>query len=226
MKIAILGTGVVGQALAGKLAELDHSVTMGTRDVDKTLAKDEPGPYGNPPFSVWHAQHPQVQLATFAQAASQGELIINATNGSATLDALHAAGADNLAGKVLIDIANPLDFSQGMPPTLSVCNTDSLAEQIQRAFPAAKVVKTLNTVNANVMVNPSSLAGGEHTVFISGDDDEAKAQVTALLRQFGWRDIIDLGDIRSARGPEMMLPIWLSLFGVLQNPLINLRIVR
>ena len=226
MKIAVLGTGMVGQAIAGKLAELGHTVTIGTRDVQNTLANDQPNFYGNPPFRVWQEQHPQVQLATFAEAAAQGEWIVNATNGEATLTVLNAAGADNLAGKVLIDISNPLDFSHGMPPTLSVCNTDSLAEQIQRTFPAAKVVKTLNTMNANIMVNPNSLAGGEHTVFVSGDDSEAKAHVCDLLRSFGWRDIIDLGDIRTARGPEMLLPIWLSLMNALQSPLISLRVVR
>lgn len=226
MKIAVLGTGMVGQAIAGKLAELGHSVTVGTRDVQGTLANDQPNFYGNPPFRDWHAQHPQIGLATFAEAAAQSDWIVNATNGAGTLAALHAAGADNLGGKVLIDIANPLDFSHGMPPTLSVCNTDSLAEQIQRAFPAAKVVKTLNTMNANIMINPGALAGGEHTVFVSGDDGEAKAQVSALLRSFGWRDIIDLGDIRTARGAEMVLPIWLSLMNALGSPLINLRVVR
>lgn len=226
MKIAVLGTGMVGQAIAARLAELGHSVTIGTRNVQSTLAKEQPGPYGNPPFRDWHAQHPQVGLETFAKAAGQSEWIVNATSGSATLDALHAAGAENLAGKVLIDIANPLDFSHGMPPTLSVCNTDSLAEQIQRAFPTAKVVKTLNTMNANIMINPNSLAGGEHTVFVSGDDSEAKAQVCDLLRAFGWRDIIDLGDIRTARGTEMLLPIWLGLMNALGSPFISLRVVR
>lgn len=226
MKIAVLGTGMVGQAIAGKLAELGHTVTVGTRDVQKTLENEQPGPYGNPPFRAWHEQHPQIAVGTFAEAASQGEWIVNATNGEGTLVALHAAGADNLAGKVLIDIANPLDFSHGMPPTLSVCNTDSLAEQIQRAFPAAKVVKTLNTMNANIMINPNMLAGGEHTVFVSGDDGAAKAQVCDLLRAFGWREIIDLGDIRTARGTEMLLPIWLSLMNALGSPFISLHVVR
>lgn len=226
MNIGILGTGVVGQAMAGKLADLGHSVMIGTRDVEKTLANDQPGPYGNPPFRVWQEQHPQVKLGAFPAAAQHGELIINATNGAATLAALQAAGEANLAGKVLIDIANPLDFSQGMPPTLFVCNTDSLAEQIQHAFPQAQVVKTLNTMNANIMVNPGQLAGGEHTVFVSGNDAGAKAQVSDLLRSFGWRDIIDLGDIRSARGAEMLMPVWMSLFGALQSPLINLHVAR
>ena len=139
---------------------------------------------------------------------------------------LELAGETNLRGKILIDVANPLDFSQGMPPTLSVSNTDSLGEQIQRGFPEAKVVKTLHTVNAYLMVDPAQLAGADHTVFVSGDDTEAKATVAGLLRSFGWTDIIDLGDISAARGTEMLLPIWLRLFGALQKPILNFKIVR
>jgi predicted dinucleotide-binding enzyme len=153
-------------------------------------------------------------------------LIVNATAGAVSLEALEQAGEDNLSGKVLIDISNPLDFSKGMPPTLSVVNTDSLGEQIQRRFPEAKVVKTLHTMNAYLMVDPAQLAGGDHSVFVSGDDPEAKAAVTDLLRSFGWTDIIDLGDITTARGTEMMLPVWLRLFGALQKPVFNFKIVR
>jgi len=139
---------------------------------------------------------------------------------------LRLAGEDNLNGKIIIDIANPLDFSQGMPPTLSVSNTDSLGEQIQRRFPEAKVVKTLNTMNAYLMVDPSQLAAADHTLFVSGDDAGAKAIVTELLQSFGWTDIIDLGDISTARGTEMLLPIWVRLFGALQKPIFNFKIVR
>jgi predicted dinucleotide-binding enzyme len=153
-------------------------------------------------------------------------MIVNATAGAVSLEALEQAGEDNLSGKVLIDISNPLDFSKGMPPTLSVVNTDSLGEQIQRRFPEAKVVKTLHTMNAYLMVDPAQLAGGDHTVFVSGDDPEAKAAVTDLLRSFGWTDIIDLGDITTARGTEMVLPVWLRLFGALQKPVFNFKIVR
>ena len=153
-------------------------------------------------------------------------MIVNATAGAVSLEALEQAGEDNLSGKVLIDLSNPLDFSKGMPPSLSVVNTDSLGEQIQRRFPEAKVVKTLHTMNAYLMVDPAQLAGGEHTVFVSGDDPEAKAAVTDLLRSFGWTDIIDLGDITTARGTEMMLPVWLRLFGSLQKPVFNFKIVR
>lgn len=153
-------------------------------------------------------------------------MVVNATNGAASLAALAAAGGANLAGKILLDVSNPLDFSQGMPPVLNPVNTESLGERIQRAFPDARVVKTLNTMNAGLMVDPGRLADGEHSVFVSGDDSEAKAQVTGLLQALGHRDIIDLGDITSARGAEMVLPLWLRLFGVLGTPDFNFKVVR
>lgn len=226
MKIGVLGTGGVGQTLAGKLAELGHEVVVGTRDVVQTLGRTAPDGYGNPSFATWLERHTAVQLGTFAEAAAHGELIVNATNGSAALEILHQAGAANLAGKTLLDITNPLDFSQGMPPTLFVKDSDSLAEQIQRTFPETHVVKSLNTLTAHLMVNPRALADGAHTVFVSGNDSAAKAQVTTLLESFGWQDIIDLGDISTARGTEMWLPIWLRLWGALQTPSFNLKIVR
>ena len=169
MKIAVLGTGMVGRALAGRLSGLGHDVTIGTRDPQATLARTEPDGMGNPPYSTWAKAHPEVALATFREAAAAAELVVNATNGSGALPALEQAGADHLAGKVIVDISNPLDFSQGFPPTLFVKDTDSLGEQIQRAFPQARVVKTLNTLNADLMVDPASL-GAESSVFVSGDD--------------------------------------------------------
>ncbi|MGZ6708812.1 MAG: NADPH-dependent F420 reductase, partial [Solirubrobacteraceae bacterium] len=207
MNIAVLGTGMVGRAVAGRASQLGNDVTIGTRDPQATLARTDSDAMGNPPFAAWHADHSAVGLATFADAAAAGELIVNATSGGNSLEVLALAGAGNLAGKVLIDIANPLDFSAGFPPTLSVKDTDSLAEQIQRAFPDARVVKTLNTLNAVLMAEPATLAGGHHSVFVSGDDAEAKATVTDLLRSFGWRDIVDLGDLSTARGTEMLLPV-------------------
>ena len=227
MRIGILGTGTVGKALAAKLAEAGHEVVVGTRDPAATLARAEPDGYGNPPFGAWHAQHPEVELGTFADAAGHGELLVNATAGAASLDALGLAGEANLDGKVLVDVANPLDFSQGMPPSLSVSNTDCLGECIQREFPNARVVKTLNTVNASVMVNPGMVGGGDHTVFVSGNDPEAKALVTGLLTDgFGWRDVIDLGDITTARGAEMQMALWLRLMGSLGTPMFNFKVVR
>jgi 8-hydroxy-5-deazaflavin:NADPH oxidoreductase len=226
VRFGILGTGVVGKTIAARLGSLGHEVMVGTRDPEETLSRTEPDPYGNPPFSAWQQEHPEARLGTFGEAAAHGEVVVNATAGAVSLEVLEQAGEDNLNGKILIDIANPLDFSQGMPPTLSVSNTDSLGEQIQRRFPEAKVVKTLHTMNAYLMVDPTQLAGADHTVFVSSDDAEAKATVTELLRSFGWSDIIDLGDITTARGTEMLLPIWLRLFGALQKPIFNFKIVR
>ncbi|MGZ4664822.1 MAG: NADPH-dependent F420 reductase [Frankiaceae bacterium] len=226
MKIAVLGTGMVGQALAGALGALGHDVNVGTRDVTATLARTKPDSMGNPPFSTWAATAPEVRLATFADATADADLVVNATNGAVSLEALNAAGAGHLAGKVLLDIANPLDFSQGFPPSLSVCNTDSLGEQIQRAFPDVKVVKALNTMNAHLMVDPKQLADGDHSVFVSGNDEGAKTVVGELLTAFGHTDIIDLGDITTARGTEQLLPIWVRLFGAVGTPQFNFKIVR
>lgn len=226
MKIAVMGTGSTGRTLAGALAKLGHEVVVGTRDPEATLSREEPDSMGTPPFAQWHAGHRQVSIAAYREAAGEAEIIINATNGAHSLTALSAAGAANLAGKVLIDVANPLDFSLGMPPSLNPVNTDSLAERIQRAFPETKVVKTLNTMNASVMVNPARLGGGNHSTFVSGNDADAKQAVTALLGSLGHSDVIDLGDISSARGAEMVLPIWLRLMGALGTPDFNFKIVR
>lgn len=227
MKVGVIGTGMVGRTLAGKLAELNHEVMIGTRNVAATLGRKEPDHFGNPPFKVWKEEHPRVQLGTFVQAAVYGEIVVNATSGGASLAILQAIGAKHLDGKILIDVANALDFSHGMPPSLLVVNTDSLGEQIQRSFPQVKVVKTLNTVNCLVMVNPSQVADGDHHVFVCGNDEQARARVTELLtRGFGWKHVIDLGDISAARGTEMLLPIWLQLMATLQTPMFNFKIVQ
>jgi predicted dinucleotide-binding enzyme len=226
MKIAVLGTGTVGRAVAARLSTLDHDVTMGTRDPQATLARTGADGMGNPPLSTWLAEHPAVRLATFAEAAEQAELLVNATNGGVSVDVLTLAGTENLAGKVLVDIANPLDFSQGFPPTLFVKDTDSLGEQIQRAFPDVRVVKTLNTMTAALMVEPGLAAGGDHSVFVSGDDDAAKQTVFDLLKSIGHTDVIDLGDLSTARGTEMLLPVWLRLMGALGTPMFNFKIAR
>ena len=226
MKIAVLGTGMVGQALAGRLAELGHEVTVGTRDPAATLARTEPDGMGNPPYSAWASGHPAVGLATFAEAAAGAGLIINATSGGASPAALEAAGRDNLTGKILLDTANPLDYSRGFPPTLLVKDTDSLGEQIQAAYPGLKVVKVLNTLTAALMTSPRQLAGGAHSVFVCGNDADAKKTATQLLESFGHTDVIDLGDISAARGTEMLLPLWLRLMGTLNTPMFNFKIVR
>jgi predicted dinucleotide-binding enzyme len=227
MKIAVFGTGIVGQVIASRLTGLQHDVTIGTRDVAKTLARTEKDGYGNPPFGEWYKQFKNsIKLGTYAEAATSAEIVFNCTSGLGSIDALHQAGVTNLNGKTIADIANPLDFSKGMPPTLNPVNTDSLGELIQRTFPETKVVKTLNTMNCYVMVNPAAIPG-DHNVFVSGNDTTAKQSVTTLLKSFGWveRNIIDLGDITTARGTEQLLPIWVRLYGALKNPMFNFHIV-
>jgi predicted dinucleotide-binding enzyme len=227
MQIGIFGTGIVGQTLASALAAKGHAVMIGTRDPQATLARDTGNAFNKTPFREWHAANPGVRLGTFAEAARFGEVVINATSGSGALPALEAAGAEALGDRILLDIANPLDFSNGFPPSLTVCNTDSLGEQIQRAFPALRVVKTLNTTNTLVMVNPAGVGGGDHTMFVCGNDAGAKARATQWLGEwFGWRDVVDLGDITTARGTEMLLPIWVRLMSALGTPMFNFKIVR
>ena len=215
MRIGILGTGVVGRTLATKLTKLGHDVTMGSRQAGREKA------------TAWVKEAGEKSSeGTFADAASNGDVVFNCTSGLASLEALNAAGPQNLGGKTLVDVANPLDFSKGMPPTLTVCNTDSLGEQIQRAFPTANVVKTLNTVSANVMVDPS-IVPEVHTMFVSGNDDKAKAEVTTILKAgFGWKEVMDLGDISCARGQEMYLALWLRLYGKVQTTNLNIYVAR
>lgn len=215
MKIGVLGTGMVGEAIGTQLVQLGHDVKMGSRTANNDKA------------TAWVKQNgDRAAQGTFAEAAAFGEILFNCTSGRASLEALGLAGADNLNGKILIDIANPLDFSRGMPPSLLVCNTDSLGEQIQRAFPEVKVVKSLNTMTAALMVNPGLLKE-DHVVFVSGNDAEAKGTVTQILKEwFGWQSVIDLGDITTARGTEMVLPLWVSLMGKVGSPLFNFKLVK
>lgn len=225
IKIGVLGTGVVGQTVAAKLAEVGHSVMIGTRDPKDTLARDKNDNFGRPPFRVWKEAHPSIALGTLAEAGAFGPIVVNATSGVGSLAALEGAGKKNLEGKIIVDISNPLDFSRGMPPSLTVCNTDSLGEQIQRAFPDSKVVKTLNTMNANLMVAPKILGDGDHTVFVSGNDADAKKTVRDILVSFGWTDILDLGDITTARGTEMFVPFWVRVWMATQSPLFQFKLV-
>ena len=227
MKIGVLGTGMVGQVIAEKLDSLGHDVVLGTRDVQQSMAREDKDSFGRPPLKEWMAAHPRVRLAVYPEAAAHGQLLVNATSGAGAMEALRLAGEANLNGKTMLDIANPLDFSKGFPPSLSVCNTDSLGEQLQRAFPQLKVVKGLNTLTCYLMVGPRLLPG-EHHLFLCGNDAGAKAEVCSLLATFGWTDneMIDLGDITNARGTEQLLPIWVRLYGKLQTPMFNFRIVR
>lgn len=214
MKIGVLGTGVVGTTIAGKLVSLGHEVKLGSRTANNEKA------------AAWVAKTgARASQGTFADAAAHGDIIFNCTLGDATFEVLNAAGASALEGKVLVDVSNPLDFSQGMPPTLSVFGRDSLGEQIQRAFPRTRVVKALNTINANVMVDPGRVPG-EHATFVSGNDAEAKRQVTELLRGFGWKQVIDLGDITTARGTEAYLMLWLRMWGALGTADFNIAVVK
>jgi len=217
MKIGILGTGIVGETLGTKLVQLGHTVKMGSR-----IAANEKG-------VSWSKKNgPNATSGTFADAAKFGSMLFNCTSGLASLQALKLAGSENLSEKVLVDVSNPLDFSKGMPPFLSIANTDSLGEQIQRTFPRVKVVKALNTLNASLMTNPKSLAQGDHNLFICGNDSDAKKIVVSLLTSFGWNEgnIYDLGDISNARGTEMILPLWIRLMGKFQSPMFQFKIVR
>lgn len=214
MKISVLGTGMVGETIASKLISLGHEVKMGARSANNEKA------------AAWvQKSGSKASHGTFADSAAFGEVIFNCTSGAATLEVLQAAGEKNLNGKLLLDISNPLDFSKGMPPSLFVGNTDSLGEQVQRAFPAAKVVKTLNTVNCNLMVDAATLAP-EHTMFMAGNDPEAKAKTREILASFGWKDVLDLGDISASRATEGYLPLWLRLWGAVKSAHFNVKVVR
>ena len=226
MHIAVLGTGMVGRTLATRLAGLGHDVVIGTRHPDETLARTEPDPMGTPPYRDYASRQADVRLATFADAVLDADLVINATSGRGVLDMLESIGEEALEGRVLMDLSNPLDFSAGFPPTLFIKDTDSLGEQVQAAFPRTRVVKSLNTLTADLMVYPQQLAEGGHSVFVSGNDPDAKALVTGLLSEMGHTDVIDLGDITTSRGVEMWMPLWLRLMGSLGTANFNLRIVR
>ena len=211
MRIAIIGTGMVGRALGTGLAQHGHEVVVGTRDPEQTRRRE-----------AWAAN--PLTLMRFDEAVEGADLIVNATSGAATLDVLRDLGSA-LAEKVLLDVSNPLDFSAGFPPTLTVKDTDSLAEQIQRAHPEARVVKGLNTLTADLMLNPGLLPEPT-TVFVASDFPAARDVVVALLHEVGWEDVIDLGALEAARGMEMWLPLWLRIMGATGTGQFNLRIVR
>lgn len=216
MKIAVFGTGMVGDTIGSRLIELGHTVMMGSRTADNEKAK------------AFVAKHTgKASSGTYADAASFGEIIFNCTSGAGSIEALKMAGEKNLNDKIIVDIANPLDFSKGMPPSLSIVNTNSLGEEIQKTFPKSRVVKALNTMWCGLMVNPGMLNGGDHSTFVSGNDSAAKEIVKEILKSFGWAEnnILDLGDITKARGTEMYLPLWLSIYGATNNGAFNIKIV-
>lgn len=212
MRIAVLGTGMVGRTLGPALARLGYDVVVGTRDPEVTRARDE-----------WSSD---LELRSYETVADDADLVINATNGGASLDVLASVGAERLAGLVLLDVANPLDYSEGFPPTLSIKDTDSLAEQIQRTLPEARVVKALNTVNCQVMVDPGRVGDGTTTMFVAGDDADARAVVVGLLAELGWRDVVEFDELSAARGMEMWLPLWLRLMRRLGTADFNISVVR
>ncbi|HVX82102.1 MAG TPA: NAD(P)-binding domain-containing protein [Devosiaceae bacterium] len=211
MKIGVLGTGVVGQTLGGKLVALGHDVMMGARSADNEKV-------------LGFARQTGGKAGSFGDAIRHAEIVVNATRGDGAVPAIRQGDAW-LDGKVLIDVSNPLDFSKGFPPSLSVSNTDSLGETIQRTFPQARVVKSLNTVTAAIMIAPGKLPGA-HSIFVSGNDAEAKAQTADLLRSFGWQSIIDLGDITTARGVEQYVSLWVRLLGALGTAEFNIAVVK
>ena len=218
MKIAVLGTGMVGRAVAVGLANLGLDVVIGTRHPDASLART-----GAEDFGTWAAMHSQIGVATYAQASRDAVVVVNALNGSVSVAGVRAAEIAD--GTVLLDIANPLDHS-GDLPALFVCNNDSLGEQLQRAFPGLRVVKTLNTMTAAAMVEPHLIADGDFTTFVSGNDDAAKAQVMSLLGSLGHQDVIDVGDITTARGTEAMMLLWIQLMGPLGAPYFTWKVAR
>jgi predicted dinucleotide-binding enzyme len=212
VKIAVLGTGSAGRTVAAGLARLGHEVVIGTRDPVATRKRAD-----------WDSDLP---LEEYAVVADGADIVVNATNGQASLVVFDAIGGQQLSGKVVLDLANALDFSGGFPPRMAVDDTDSLAEQIQRAFPQARVVKALNTVTAGVMVDPGKVGDGETTVFAASDDAEARAVVVALLEQLGWRDVVEFEELAAARGLEMWLPLWVRLMARLGTADFNLKVVR
>jgi 8-hydroxy-5-deazaflavin:NADPH oxidoreductase len=212
MRIAVLGTGSVGTTLAAAFARLGHEVVLGTRDPDATRTREG-----------WTSDVP---LRAYADVAADADLVVNATSGTGSLSALGMVGAEALGGKVLLDVANPLDTSAGFPPTLAVKDTDSLAEGIQRAFPETRVVKSLNIVTARVMVDPARVGDGSTTMFVAGDDADARSLVRGLLEALGWRDVVEFEELSAARGMEMWLPLWIRLMGRLGTADFNLKIVR
>lgn len=225
MKLTVLGTGIVGRTIAARLAANGHKVALGTRDPKVTLGRMPAE--GQQSLADWLKANPGITLMTFHEAAMFGEWVFCALSGKGVLDGIVATGADAIRDKILVDISNPLDFSHGMPPSLFVSNTNSLGEMIQRLVPRARVVKTLNMVNAAVMVEPGEVAGGNHTMFVCGNDSHARIEVANFLKtEFGWKDVMDLGDLTAARGMESALHLWLKLWGVIGHGSFGIKVAR
>jgi 8-hydroxy-5-deazaflavin:NADPH oxidoreductase len=213
MRIAVIGTGPVGRTLGDGLVKVGHDVVVGTRDPDRTQARDD-----------W--RDVKLPLVSYGEVGLSADLFINATSGANSIEALEAVGAEWLDGKVLIDMGNPLDNSKGFPPPLLTSNTDSLAEQLQRAFPNTRVVKAFNTVTVAVLVNPKAFGGQETTMFLAGNDADARSTVAGIASDLGWTDIVQFDDLTAARGLEMWLPLWIRLFRQFGTAMFNIKVVR
>jgi predicted dinucleotide-binding enzyme len=227
MKISIIGTGSVGQTLASKFHSLGHEIMIGTRDVRQSLSRTEKDRYGYPGFGEWIKENKGIKVGTIKEAAAYGEILVNATQGASSIATFQSADPGDLAGKIIIDIANPLDFSQGflqLIPALS--NSNSLGEEMQKSFPKAMVVKTFNTMWCGLMVDPGMIGNGEHVNFLCGNDQDAKEKVRSLLHEIGWKDeyLVDLGDIAASRGTEAVLLLWIRLMNLKQTGAFNFRI--
>lgn len=224
MKLAVLGTGMVGRTIAAKLATGGHDIALGTRDPDASLARQ---PATGTNLRNWLDTNPNIALMRMEEAAIFGDMLIAAMAGEAAVDTFMEIGAETVGNKIIVDLTNPLDFSHGMPPSLFISNTDSLSEAIQRAVPRARVIKTLNTVNANVMVEPEVVGEGDHTMFVAGNDPDARAEIMQFLKtEFGWIDVMDLGDLTAARGMEASLHLWLKLWASIGSLSFSIKVVR
>jgi 8-hydroxy-5-deazaflavin:NADPH oxidoreductase len=199
--VGVLGSGEVGRRLAAAFRARGHEVKIGSRDPDKPELRD------------WIAgDGAGIAAGTFAAAAEFGELLVLAVLGNAAEQAIAEAGPGNFAGKVVIDTMNPLDFSRGFPPGLSISGDDSLGEHVQRLLPEARVVKALNTIGNPYFADPL-LAGERPTMLIAGDDEVAKRTVDGVLRSFGWPPAVDIGGIEGSRELESLCILWVKIGG-------------
>jgi predicted dinucleotide-binding enzyme len=220
MNIGVLGTGVVGETIASALTAKGHNVRMGSRSANNEKA------------AAWvKKSNDHATQGDFNDAATFGEIVFLCLNGEYALDAVRSIDGDNVMHKIVVDLTNPLDFSKGMPPRLidGMSNSTSLGEQIQEALPGAHVVKALNTVTANLMVNPKLVSNGDHNLFVCGNNADAKNKVKHfLVDAFGWKpdNLIDLGGIQSARTTEAYVPFWVSMMQALGSPMFNVKVVK
>jgi 8-hydroxy-5-deazaflavin:NADPH oxidoreductase len=220
MKIGVLGTGVVGETIATALVNKKHLVRMGSRSMNNEKAE------------AWVKKaNDYASQGDFNDAAAFGEILFLCLNGAHALEAVDMLEAGNINGKIIVDLTNPLDFSKGMPPRIldGLGNSNSLGEEIQKALPGAFVVKTLNTLNCELMVKPKLVNNGDHSLFICGNNANAKNQVKHfLVDEFGWKgdNLIDLGGIEAARSSEAYVPFWVSMMQALGTPMFNVKVVR